>query len=225
MAAARLEYFEIRPQGRLAHPRPERRVRDDLVGECHGGIDDLPVGHGLEDESDAGGLLARDPASGQDQLGGAGSADDALQQPAETQLCAGGADLHEGVDEQGGGGGVAKVGPQGERVAGARCGAVDGRDDRLRHGAHAGDDLGHVLLLVHVGLKRAYVRGHPRRRAVVLQIVAGTEAFPGPGQHDHPAVRVTPELLEGVVDLVQHVGGQCVQVVRSVERHQRNAVM
>ena len=199
----------------------ERAVGGDLIGQLPGLGERLPVGHDVADEADLLGLRRRHLAARQQQLGRdrvgdlPSEADGAAAQREE-------APAHLGHPEDGAlprdpqVHGLQDLGAAGHGVP------LDRRDEGLAR-LEVPQQRAPVQIGVGVEPGRPLVIGVTSRHG--LEVSAGAEVSAGSGDDRGADLRVLVDLHPGVVHPHEHLPGQRVAGLRTVERHGRDVAV
>ena len=213
--------LEVGPHHLFGHPHAERAVGRDELGDLHGGVDHVAVGHDAADEAHRLGLGGIDEPAGQHHLERLRRAHESRQQPAHADVAARQADAHERHVELGRRGRHSHVATEGERQSSAGGGAVDGGDDRLRQGAHVRDELGDVLLRLHPRAHLTPALGVGRRTGAA-QVEAGAEPAAGAREDDDAALAVVARPFEGAVQIGDQLVRHGVEALGTIHGEQRD---
>jgi hypothetical protein len=111
------------------------------------------------------------------------------------------------------------VGQQGHHRARADGDAVDRRHDRLLAVDDVGDQVAHLGEHVRHAI---VVPGHPPDH---VQVAAGRERLPGPGDHGHPRLRIGGDLGPDAGEFAVHLLVGRVVPVRPVHGDEQHAVV
>lgn len=122
--------LEVVLEDALAGAQGERRPAGHLVGERDGRVDEVAILDEAVEQADAVCLASFDGAAAENDVGGAGVADDTWEEKAGAGIGRE-ASFHEGCFEAGGGGAEAQVAGEGEAEAAAGGDAVDGGEGGL----------------------------------------------------------------------------------------------
>ena len=215
----RLE-LELLGEGRLLRgveqalrvPDGARRHRGEELGDLVRAVLELVGRHDLRDEAPRPRLLRAETAAGRQPLERAGGAEQAAHEPRAAGV-RDEADVDERRHEARAVGGDAHVARERQGHAGARGGAVDGRD----HGLLERPDREHVAVVV-----LPQILGHVARTArELLQVLADAEAATGAGDH-HRAYRRILGVTQCGLDPTMHRTVQRVQHVGPIERDRQD---
>ncbi len=112
-----------------------------------------------------------------------------------------------------------------EHESAARCDAVDCRDDGLWNSKQVAEQR-RQFIARHAGIRLLpLLRTRRRRASEVAGVEAGAECPAGSGDDDTDYALIGGGALHGVADRVDHAERERVELLRTVELHQRDGIL